>query len=170
MEPCTVIWRSGDRWRDLNAEVTDISFTAISRSGATRIVKRAGNGAPGLWHIRLPFEGGHRMLADGRRTRDGLTGWGRLDQFHLTPCGLTVVEPGSRITDDGGVRGYGYWEKSTQLRLVLAGVVPDWPSTSPGRHTVEQIVNKATIDDYTGHPDEPCGALYCLRRSEFVAP
>ena len=110
------------------------------------------------------------MLADGRRTRDGLTGWGRLDQFHLTPCGLTVVEPGSSITDDGAIEGYGYWEKSTQIRLVLAGVVPDWPSTAPGRTTVEEIVTKKTFDHHPGHPDEPCGALYCLRRSVSERP
>lgn len=158
-----MIWRAGvDDWRDLSGELACAPFTAVSRSGTARLIDRRWGSMRVNAHLRLPLEGGHSMLEDGTRDLHGqLMGWGRLEEFRVTPCGITIVEPGSWIDAAGDVRGFGYWAKGTPLRVVLAGLVPQWHRTATGRAVIDEIVTGAPAGSVAGHPDRWCGALYC---------
>ena len=131
-----VIWRDGDRWRNLTGEaVAAGQVTVISESGATRLLdieqKR---------HGRMAIEGGHSMRFDGV--------WRPMGSFELTPCGVVIEQSGAR---------------GTPVRLVLAGLVTDWLMTPLGSATVDAVIARRPPVS-PRHPEAPCKALYCLRR------
>jgi hypothetical protein len=152
IEP-TVLWRSGDAWRDLGPALDGVdAVTVISRSGTARFLDLAGGR-----HNRLSLEGGHVMWLDSQwRPLDsgsGPGGWG----LAITPCGLNVL---------GGFD----WAMGTPLWAVLDGLwsaapaiggIAEWTATALGREILDAIVAGERPVYGPGHPDDACGAAYC---------
>lgn len=149
----TVLWRSGDPWRDLGQDLDGVdAVTVISRSGTARFLDLAAGR-----HNRLGLEGGHAMWLDSQwRPLDfgpGPGGWA----IAITPCGLNVL---------GGFD----WAMGTSLWAVLEGLwsaapaidgTADWTTTALGREILDAIVAGQPPTYGPGHPDEACGAAYC---------
>ena len=130
-----VIWRDGDAWRDLAGDVRAAgAATVVSLQGTTRLVDVAGDR-----QLRLARPGGHRMDFDGE--------WVPLGHWALTPCGLVISASW-------------HWAAGSPVRLVLAGLVEDWPGTELGA-TVLEAVRAGLEPSAPGHPDLDCGAPYC---------
>jgi len=142
-----VIWSElTDQWRDLTDELKSAGeTTVISRDGAARLLAWAPAEGPS-WHARVPLEGGKRMPFDQMPQR-------RLLDFEVTPCGTTVIEGD-------------YWEQGTAVRLVLAGLHPEWLYLMNDEvlETVARVLSHGALELPDGHPDEPCRARYCWQR------
>jgi hypothetical protein len=138
-----IIWRDGDRWRDLTKSVTSRgAATVISSHGTAMLIDAAAG-----YYRRLPLEGGKRLPDDGT--------WLPLGSYSLTPCGLVV---------DGDT-----WHRGTAVRLVLNGLAPTWARTNLGRAVLADVVERRVIS-IAGHPDDPCRAHYCIRRNAAGEP
>lgn len=155
MNEPSVIWRSGDPWRDLADDLDGrAGVTVISRSGTARFLDLAGGR-----HNRLPLEDGRPMWLDTQwrplEVGSGPGGW----ETTITPCGPNIV-------------GVLDWAASTPLWAVLDGLwsaapdiggTTDWTDTSLGAEIVDTIGRGELPDSGPGHPTEPCGALLCIR-------
>jgi hypothetical protein len=153
MSEPTVLWRSGDPWRDLVADLAELhAVTVISRSGAARFLDLVGGR-----HNRLALEGGHVMWCDTHwrplEPAPGPAGWA----LSITPCGLNLL-------------GVLDWAAGTPLWAVLEGLwtaAPtigghaDWTSTAIGTEIVASIAQGDQPTSGGGRPGGPCGALYC---------
>ena len=130
-----VIWQDGDKWRDLAGDIRAAgSATVVSLRATTRLLDVA-NGR----QLRVPSSAAHVMDLDLQ--------WVSLGNWAITPCGLAI---------DAAE----YWAGGTPLRLVLAGLVPDWPSTEVGRSVLDAL--RAGREPVApGHPEGPCDAAYC---------
>ena len=130
-----VIWQDGDEWRDLVPDVRAAgAVTTVSRRGTARYVDvTLGR------QVRVPHPDGHMMGHDRM--------WVPLGYWELTPCGL-VLEHAD------------HWARGSPLRLVLAGLVWDWPSSAAGV-AVWDAVRAGREPVAPGHPDQACGAAYC---------
>ena len=130
-----VIWRDGDQWRDLAGDVKAAgAATVVSLRATTRLVDVVGE-----HQLRVPSSTGHVMDLDGQ--------WTSLGDWSLTPCGL-VIDAAE------------HWAAGTPLRLVLAGLAPDWSSTEVGQAVLDALLaGKEPVAP--GHPEGACGAAYC---------
>lgn len=137
-----VLWRDGDRWRDLTAAVWNAGrVTAVSENGTVTFIS-----AYGRRYKRQPVEGGHVLHGDGT--------WSPFETFTATPCGI--------------VFGWKFNLRcTTPLRFAVAGFVPAWPTTPLGHAALREVIS-GRPPTAAGHPAEPCPARYCRRRSVVV--
>jgi hypothetical protein len=134
-----VRWREGDGWQDFSPMLAgDESLTVISATGSARCFQPGGRG---LLQCRVPLEGAQPVVADGT--------WWPVDVAHGSPCGLCLDEFG------------GMWAKGTPVRAVLAGVHPRWMDLPDLRDVADRAVRSVRLPVPSGHPPEPCGALFC---------
>ena len=132
-----VLWRAGDRWRDL-ADVVAEPVTIVTEHHTARLIHQHEH-----WQSRVPASGGHVMFRDNYPAPLSRV-------TTATPCGLTTV----------GESPLG-WQASSRLILVLEGLHDAWRSTIlTAGHPIPSI-NDWTTD---GHPDAVCGAVYCINK------
>ena len=140
MTPTGIIWKDGDRWRDLtdDAEAAGTA-TVVNLDGATR-------------YLNLEVGEQCRVASVQARPLPDDETWAPFDAWRLTPCGLVTGHEGRRA-------------HSMPLWLVLAGFVCDccWPGTKLGAQVVAAIEAGAR-PVARGHPIRPCGASWCQRR------
>lgn len=138
-----VLWRPEDGWCDIAQLISDAGeATVVSKNGSARLFRFGPHGAH---HTRVPLEGGHVMAGD--------LYWRRLDVLIGGPCGLHLAGP-----------SLDHWAAGTPVRLILAGLWPQWATLPEARSTLEAVVQRAELPAPKGHPDDPCRALYCLVR------
>ena len=132
-----VVWRLGDSWRDLRSDLAAVgdAVTVVSEHGTARVL------APEGWQLRVPLEGGHRILDDSRRHPLGSI-------VSASPCGVHTTD------------GVGGWHHTTPLILVVVGVQRRWLELPSGRAAFETVMR--TGWSVTGHPPHSCGAAYCI--------
>lgn len=140
-----VIWTAGDTWRSFAPSSFDPSnetLTCVTENGTAHVL----NWRNSTWR-RVPLEGqsgAHRMTGDNepRMFRGLLVG---------TPCGLAIWSA-------DGIR---YPHRTTRVLLVLEGDhSDDWLESAPG--TDAWARRRPELLSVDGHPEEHCGAHYCL--------
>ena len=134
MHDATHIWMIGEPWRDLASEVAAAGpLVAAMSEHGTKRLLDLRHG----WQMRLPAAGRGGLPHDFERDELWRVGV-------ATPCGIITMRrqrPG--------------WSATSRLLAVVSG---ELDAIAEAMTAVPD-----SAPDWSGHPRQPCGAVYCIR-------